>query len=94
MLYLEYCFCGNLSIDIEEKMGLKWYWKLKFILRKNQLIAYCNIDFSGYINDVIIREISIGPKCKLSKMDLYYFLLENGYDSNKIEIIKSKATYR
>ena len=35
-----------------------------------------------------------GPKCKLSKMDLYYFLLENGYDSNKIEIIKSKATYR
>lgn len=30
----------------------------------------------------------------MGKMDLYYFLLENGYDSNKIEITKSKATYR
>ena len=80
----------------EKELFIKGYkiTPIKFILRKNQLIAYCNIDFSGYINDVIIREIIIGPKCKLSKMDLYYFLLENGYDSNKIEIIKSKATYR
>ncbi|MBN7576342.1 hypothetical protein C1H57_15155 [Clostridium sp. 2-1] len=67
---------------------------LKFNYRNNQLVAYCDIDFSGLIDKPIINEITIGPKSQLKESDIYYFLLANGFDANNISITKSEATYR
>ncbi|GEM_PF-796513 len=67
---------------------------LKFYNRNNQLVAFCDIDFSELIYKPIINEIIIGPKSQLKESDVYYFLLSNGFDANSINISKSKATYR
>lgn len=67
---------------------------LKFNYRNNQLVAFCDIEFSELIYKPIINEIIIGPKSQLKESDIYYFLLSNGFDANSINISKSKATYR
>lgn len=67
---------------------------LKFNYRNNQLVAFCDIDFTSLILKSFINEIVIGPKCYLKESDIYYFLLANGLDANNVEIIKSEATYR
>jgi hypothetical protein len=67
---------------------------LKFNYRNNQLVAFCDIDFSELIYKPMINEIVIGPKSQLKESDMYYFLLSNGFDANSINISKSKATYR
>lgn len=67
---------------------------IKFNYKQNQLVAFCDIDFSELIQKHIINEIVIGPKSQLKENDIYYFLLANGFDANNINISKSKATYR
>lgn len=78
----------------EKNIGRYKISQIKFNMKKNQIVAFCNIDFSNLIFEGIINEIIIGPKCKITRNDIYYFLLSNGYDINKIEIDKSNATYR
>lgn len=67
---------------------------LNFNYRNEQLIAFCDVDFSKLIYKKLINEIIIGPKSRLRESDIYYFLLANGFDANNINIIKSDATYR
>jgi len=67
---------------------------LKFNYKNNQLVSFCDIDFSDLICKPILNEIIIGPKSQLRESDMYYFLLANGFDANNINISKSKATYR
>lgn len=67
---------------------------LKFNVRNNQLVAFCDINFKDMIKEEIIKEIVIGPKSKLSQNDIYYFMLSNGYDVDEIKISNSQATYR
>lgn len=67
---------------------------LNFNYRNEQLIAFCDVDFSKLIYKKLINEIIIGPKSRLKESDIYYFLLANGFDANNINIIKSDATYR
>lgn len=44
--------------------------------------------------DSIIFEIVIGPKSNLDDKDLRLFLIAHGYDLSKVQIVKSKASYR
>jgi hypothetical protein len=67
---------------------------MKFNVRNDQLVSFCDIDFGKLIKEQIINEIVIGPKSKLTEKDLYYFLLSNGYDANNIIRSYSEATYR
>lgn len=67
---------------------------IKLNYRNNQLVAFCDVNFSNLIYENIIEEIVIGPKSKIEITDVYYFLLSNGYDGNNIRISKSEATYR
>ena len=67
---------------------------IDYFYRDNQLVPYCDLDFSKLINQELIREIVIGPKCGFSEDDVYYFLFIHGFDANHINIRKSTATYR
>lgn len=67
---------------------------IKFNIKDNHLVAFCDIDFKEIINEGIINEIIIGPKSKLTENDIYYFMLANGFDICEIRISKSEATYR
>lgn len=67
---------------------------LKFNYKDNQLVAFCDLDFSKLVKKNIVSEVIIGPKSKLKENDIYYFLLANGFDANNINIEKSQATYR
>ncbi|VDN49127.1 conserved protein of unknown function [Petrocella atlantisensis] len=59
----------------------------------NNLFPYFDISFEK-IKDELIRKVFIGPKCNITEMDLKLFLESEGFDSEKIEITKSIATYR
>lgn len=65
-----------------------------YFYKNNQLVPYCDLDFSRLVNQKIIKEIIIGPKCRFSENDVYYFLLFHGFDANEIYVEKSTATYR
>ncbi|MBN1039286.1 DUF2971 domain-containing protein [Clostridium botulinum] len=67
---------------------------IKYTKKLNQLVAFCDLDFSKLIEENIINEIIIGPKSNISEDDIYNFMLSQGYDANNIEIKHSKATYR
>lgn len=92
---------GDITLDESEKYfkkeeEIKRYKisPIKYILRNNQLVASCDIDFTKLIEEQVINEIIIGPKAKLTESDIYYFLLSNGYDANGIKISRTEATYR
>lgn len=67
---------------------------LRYSYRNNQLVAFCDLDFSQLINENIINEIVIGPKSKIKEDDMYYLLMSNGINANNIKITRSEATYR
>lgn len=67
---------------------------IKFYSKDNMLVAYSDINFSRLINSGIIKEIILGPKCKLQEDDILYFLLSNGYEGYDIVVKKSNSTYR
>lgn len=67
---------------------------INYFYRNNQLVPYCDLDFNKLINQNIIKEIIIGPKCGFSEDDIYYYLFIQGFNSNLINIRKSIATYR
>lgn len=68
--------------------------QIKFNCRNNELIAFCDLNFSELINENIITEIIIGPKSKITENDIYYLLMSNDIDAERINITRSKATYR
>lgn len=78
----------------EKQIGNYKVKPLRFNHKNNQLVAYCDLDFSDLIIETIITEIIIGPKSQLDERDIYYFLMANGFDANSIHISKSEATYR
>jgi hypothetical protein len=67
---------------------------IKYTKKLNQLVAFADLNFSKLIPKDIIKEIVIGPRAKISEDDIYYFMLSNGYEANKIKISQSEATYR
>lgn len=64
----------------------KWY------ARGNNLIPYHVLDFKDAPD--AIQSIVLGPKCFISDDDMRHYLDDNGYDSKKIAIERSGASYR
>lgn len=67
-----------------------------FMVRDNELVSH--IDFGDKVLLRNISEIWIGPKCKMTTMDLRMYLISVGflkdYYDNTIQIHKSQASYR
>ena len=65
----------------------------KFRISNHRLSGYYELSFSKIKND-IIHSILLGPKCLAKPRDIQIFLQCHGYDTDPIEIIPFKATYR
>lgn len=88
------CTIKNPAFAEEKEISDYRIKPLKFNLKNNQFVSYCDIDFNNLIHNPIINEIVIGSKSQLKESDIYYFLLSNGFDANNVNISKSEATYR
>ena len=66
---------------------------IDFQTKEGKLVAYADLIFEKLLSKGIINEVIIGPKSQISKNDIRYLLLVNGYGDN-IKINKSDATYR
>ncbi|MDD6795975.1 MAG: DUF2971 domain-containing protein [Clostridiaceae bacterium] len=67
---------------------------LKYKTKNGNLVLYADLSFQDCIKDNIIKDIVIGPGCKVSEKDVKYFLIGNGYNYKEINIRKSKIPYR
>lgn len=70
--------------------------KVQYLSKNDQLVAFSDISFDKYISEGIIKEIILGPKCKLNEYDVKNFLrsVSKEYNADKIKIKKSTITYR
>lgn len=70
--------------------------KYGFIVKNNEMISH--IEFSDKDMADYISEVWIGPKCKLSSVDLKLFLISVGaiqnFNDDSIHVHKSQASYR
>ncbi len=66
---------------------------MQFRCTDDKMISYFDINFDS-IKNYMLADIVIGPKSNTDDKDLRMFLMSNGYDLSKINIRKSKATYR
>lgn len=67
--------------------------KIKMYSSKKKIITYLDLNFEKIKQD-FVKEIVIGPNCKMSTNDLKQCLSILGYEASKINIIPSKSTYR
>ena len=65
----------------------------KYRITNHQLSSYYEFSFSA-VKDEILREIHLGPKCKVTPDDVRMFLSDCGYQADSITILPSEATYR
>lgn len=69
-----------------------------FINKKGLISEYYEFSFEKYLTKYPIKEIILGPKCKLELDYVPYFLSNNGIDVedliNRRAVYKSKASYR
>ena len=67
-----------------------------FVVQNQQFVSH--IEFVDSMMPNNICEIWLGPKCKISSLDLKLFLVSNGYlkdcSDTSIQIYKSEASYR
>jgi len=85
---LQNCFNEKISVGKYSLDSLKYY------CRDKQLVAYSDLCFERLVPENIINEIVLGPKSKLMKEDIFYYLFSHGYNARDIIINKSNATYR
>jgi len=67
---------------------------IRYYTKNKQLVAYTDVYFDELVAEDIISEIVLGPKSKLTKADVFFFLVSNDFNPDEIKISKSKATYR
>lgn len=60
---------------------------------RNQIVTYIDLSFEKIFNS-LIGEVVIGPKAKVSEVDIRRSLYMNGFTENKIKISKASVTYR
>jgi hypothetical protein len=65
---------------------------LQFRLGQDRIITYYSYCFGKGFNSELIKEIVLGPKCKMTEEEVNQFLTHNGLNKTKIQI--SKSTYR
>lgn len=89
-------FLDGFFIKNDKYLGSFTRSSLKFRCTENDIRTYFELGFEKCKRD-IIKEIIIGPKCKLENLDLKLLLAENGYienvHSNTIKIMKSDCPY-
>lgn len=66
---------------------------IQYQVKENKLVAYADMNFENCISNGIIKEIVIGPKAKISEVDIRQFLLTCKFEDD-ILITKSSASYR
>ncbi len=87
---LTYCWNTNScpkNVQITNNLLLT---KIDFYVRENNIVPYVDLDFSR--QEHFVKEIIIGPKCKVTKENIKYFLKLNGIGD--CEVKKSIGTYR
>lgn len=78
--------------DKKAKFGSFIMSEAQILSKENRIITYVNLNFEK-VKDKLVKEIILGPKCKVSIKDLSQTIHILGYDNTNIEIKKSVATY-
>lgn len=66
---------------------------IQYQVKENKLVAYADMNFENCISGGVIKEVVIGPKAKVTKVDIRQFLLTCGFEDN-ILIGESKVSYQ
>jgi hypothetical protein len=67
--------------------------RIKLYSNNRKIITYLDLNFEN-IKETFIKEIVVGPNCKMSINDFIHCFNLLGFDASKIKIFQSKATYR
>jgi hypothetical protein len=67
--------------------------KLQFKCTDDKIVSFIDICFNS-IKELLLAEIVIGPKANIDDKDLRLFLISNGYDLDRVNIRKSRASYQ
>lgn len=81
--------CQEKMIGASKKMKLL---PIQYAVRDDKLIAHADLSFEKMIKDGVITEITLGPKAKVSRDDVYKYLLVNGIYG--VDVKESQASYR
>lgn len=87
-----------ISVSPECRRDAKAYYdpfvmsEIKLYSNQREIVTYLELDYSEVKNEVV-KEIILGPKCKISFKDLKQILFILGYETSGIEIKRSEATY-
>ena len=66
---------------------------LQFSVRNDKIVSYIDMKYDLDPDNMPIKEIVMGPNCKVSESDVFQLLEFYGFDGSKIEIAKSKSSY-
>ena len=83
----------NMQTKYEFSNGTKLS-ELKYRKRASRLIPFREMKFPKTVFQQMLSSITIGPKNPMSKDEVEYFLLANGFDTSNISIKKSESTYQ
>jgi len=87
----------DLQEAINEHESLKCFGEFGVVSRTDKVVYYINLllEKANPSDQKLgwIKKIYIGPKCKLSTKDILFLLESNGWDTRKLEVIKSGSTY-
>jgi hypothetical protein len=65
---------------------------LEFMVKNDKIISYMDLKYD-YSGELPIKQIYIGPNCKVMEDDIFHLLEFYGFDANHIRIGKSKSSY-
>lgn len=83
----------NMQTKYEFQNGTKLS-EVKYRKGASHLIPYRKMIFPKEYFQELLSSITIGPKNPMSKNEVKYFLLANGFDTSKVSIQKSESTYQ
>lgn len=87
-----------IALSPECRINKKGYYEpfvmseIKLYSNQKRILTYLDLSYTKIKNE-IIKEIILGPKCEISEKDIHQMLFILGYETQDIEIKKSKATY-
>lgn len=66
---------------------------MEFTTKNGKIISFLDLKFDLEEKDIPIKKIVIGPNCKVNELDISHLLEFYKYDSDEVEIVKSKSSY-
>lgn len=66
---------------------------LEFMEKDGKIVSYLDLKYD-VMDDMPIKEIILGSDCKVNKYDIFHLLGFYGFDAEKINIHRSKLSYR